>query len=187
MNEMKKWLGIVAIIGAFSTPMASAQLQPDKYRVYVRNWCDGECIVVHGGMNDGIATAVQKAIDENPHIKKIGLRSRGGWTNSGWWLYKTIKKNEMDTYAKVCLSACTIAFIAGKNRILKRRKGLGFHKVNVDGDVTSNSISNEGRWRSIYRKAGVKKWFLKKMFTAPPHDMWYPTRQELLDAGVITQ
>ena len=33
----------------------------------------------------------------------------------------------------------------------------------------------------------VNEWFLKKMFTAPPHDMWYPTRQELLDAGVITQ
>ena len=131
---------------------------------------------------------VERMIEANPHIKRIWLQSGGGWVNQGWWLYKLIRDNEMDTFARDCWSACTLAFIGGKNRTLDfYGTGLGFHKVSRDGDITANSISAQGKWHRAYKNAGVKKWFLKKMFDASPYNMWHPTRNELIDAGVVTQ
>ena len=186
-NAMEKLRRVTwSVVAAFGILTAQAA---HGYEVSIVDLCDGPCIAVRGEMATGVAGAVQKAINENPQIKKIWLWSNGGWVDSGWWLYKTIKKNRMDTYTKRCWSACTMAFIAGKNRILIRgsgERGLGFHKVSVDGSVTANSLSGEGKVRNLYRKTGVKNWFIKKAFEASPHQMWYPTPRELLDAGFIT-
>ena len=185
---MKKPLLIIFVAGLLSAPAAHARYEPDKFKIYVKDWCDGPCIVVQGGINKGIAKAMKKTMKKHPDIKKVWLWSTGGWTASGFWLYRTIKKNGMDTYAKVCESACLTAFMGGKNRVLVTgADGLGFHQVTGDFGIDQYTLREQGKTRHLFKKAGVKKWFIKKKFQAKPSGMWYPSPDELLDAGVITR
>jgi len=161
--------------------------EPNTYKVYVRNWCYEPCIVIEGGMNRGVAAAFERVADQNPHIDKVWLWSGGGWTKSGFHLYRAIKKRGMDTVAKSCQSACVTAFMGGQHRVLVHgSRGLGFHQVNSDFGIDHYTRRTQHRTRYLFKKRGVKKWFLKKMYQAKPRGMWYPTHDELLDAGVIT-
>ncbi|MDD9858722.1 MAG: hypothetical protein OXU96_11880 [Gammaproteobacteria bacterium] len=54
--------------------------EPNTCKVYIRDWCDGPCIVIEGGMNRGIAKAFETAADRHRRIKKVWLWSNGGRT-----------------------------------------------------------------------------------------------------------
>ena len=175
-------LGMLAVM-----PAPAERFEPSTYKIYVRDWCHGPCIVIEGGMNRGIAAAFEKVADQNPHIDKVWLWSGGGWVKSGFHLYRAIKKRGMDTVAKSCQSACMTAFMGGERRVLVPGSwGLGFHQVNTDFGVDHYTRRSQNRTRYMFKKRGVEKWFLKKMYQARPQGMWYPSGDELLDAGVIT-
>ncbi len=184
---MKKIILLILAASLLGAPITHARYEPKKFKVYVRNWCDGQCIVIEGGMNNGVAKALKQAIKKNPHIKKVWLWSSGGWTESGFWLYRTIKKNGMSTYAKVCESACVTAFMGGKQRVLFAPTGLGFHQVTSDSGTDHTTRRMQNRTQHLFKKAGVKKSFIKKMYQAKSRGMWYSTYRELLEAGVITR
>jgi hypothetical protein len=40
--------------------------------------------------------------------------------------------------------------------------------------------------REYYRSAGLSDWFVDRVIATQPKDLWYPTRRELEDAGVLT-
>jgi len=183
---MKKIL-LLAVAVLACAPAFAERYEPGAFKVYVRDWCYGPCIVIEGGMNRGVAAAFNRVADANPHIDKVWLWSGGGWTRSGFHLYRAIKKRGMDTVAKSCQSACMTAFMGGESRVLvPGSRGLGFHQVNSDFGVDHYTRRTQNRTRHMFKKRGVEKWFIKKMYQARPQAMWYPPHEELLAAGVIT-
>ena len=80
------------------------------------------------------------------------------------------------------------AFMAGEKRVLVTGAvGLGFHQVNSDFGVDHYTRRTQHRTGYMFKKRGVKKWFLKKMYQSRPNVMWYPTRDESLDTGVTAR
>ena len=83
------------------------------------------------------------------------------------------------------MSTCTYIFLAGAKRELAEDAELGFHQASVLGVVTSDRRIIQDMVE-YYRSAGLRESFIDRIVTTTPDDMWYPTRRELEDAGVIT-
>lgn len=147
---------------------------------------DGTELELAGGMPFGTTDAVKRFLDAAPAIQVIHLNSQGGRMKEAYALYKTIKERKLITFtSSVCASACSIAFLAGRERLLGEGGRLGFHSVRI-GDV-SGEIAKElnDDVRQTMANHNVPSAFIDRALSTSPKDMWYPTNDELLTAHVI--
>ena len=64
-----------------------------------------------------------------PGVRVVHLDSPGGRVGEGKKLHALIRAHKLDTYVETsCQSACTLAFTAGRERILLKGATLGFHR-----------------------------------------------------------
>jgi hypothetical protein len=154
----------------------------------IRVSADGNAIAVAGGMNDGAAAALTAALDRAPGVKTVIFDSAGGWIREGRLVADVISQRGMATHVDVqCNSACTLAFLAGKERTLGPRGRLGFHQVRTLGRLADQQTLDLEETQVIYRNAGLPSNFVDRVMATPPEDIWYPTVTELLAAHAITR
>ena len=80
---------------------------------------DQQHLIIRGDLDIGITTAVRSTIEAHPQIRSVVLQSRGGHIYEGRGLAKLFTEHEFDTYVyEECSSACTTAFIGGKQRYI---------------------------------------------------------------------
>lgn len=147
---------------------------------------DGTELELAGGMPFGTAEAVRKFLDAAPAVQIIHLNSQGGRMNEAYQLYKMIKERSLSTYTSAdCVSACSLAFLAGRERYLSESGRLGFHSTSI-GEL-SGEIAKElnDDVRQTLNVHGVPKSFIDRALSTSPKDMWYPSKDELLKAKVI--
>jgi hypothetical protein len=157
-----------------------------QFRIRVSH--DGESIKVTGGMNDGAAEALTVALDRAPGVKTVIFDSGGGWIREGRLVAAVISGRELGTHVDGhCSSACTLAFLAGKERTLGPAGRLGFHQVRSIGRSELWRFLDIDETKSIYQNAGLPSDFVEKVMATPPAKMWYPTVAELRAAHVITR
>ena len=110
-----------------------------------------------------------------------------------------------------CASACARIFLGGKSRILAPGGTLGFHRPWIDKEsekhfYEANRIKE--KWEEefdyvpwIYdialqdmlegikfmRSRDVDIEFILKIYSTSSYDLWEPSREELLEAGVLTE
>ena len=73
--------------------------------------------------------------------------------------------------------------------MLKRDARLGFHSYRVEASYSvpiADPGAEQEKDRVLFAKRNVEDWFLQKMYDRDASDMWFPAREELLSAGVIT-
>ena len=173
-----------ALVEQFSTSLGK-QAGP-QYRI--RPGLDGESIKITGGMNDGAADALAAALDRAPGVKTVILDSAGGWVREGRLVAAVISQRGLGTHVDgKCSSACTLAFLAGKQRTLGPHGRLGFHQVRSIGRSDLGRLLDIGRTRSMYQSAGLPTDFVERVAATPSEKMWYPTVPELRAARVITR
>lgn len=147
---------------------------------------DGTELELAGGMPFGTTDAVKKFLDAAPAIQVIHLNSQGGRMNEAYQLYKTIKERNLITYTSAdCVSACSVAFLAGRERFLGESGRLGFHSVSIgelSGEVTKE-LNNDVR--QTLKAHGASSSFIDHALSTSPKDMWYPSKEELLKENVI--
>jgi hypothetical protein len=157
-----------------------------RYRIRLSD--DSEAINITGGMNDGAADALAATLDRAPGVKTVIFDSPGGWRREGRLLAAVISQRGLSTHVDGrCSSACTLAFLAGKERTLGPQGRLGFHQVRSVGRSDLGRYLDIGRTRSMYESAGLPTDFVEKVVATPPEKMWYPTVAELRAAHVITR
>ncbi|MGJ4748744.1 hypothetical protein ACQV5M_20455, partial [Leptospira sp. SA-E8] len=114
-------LGVLRTFGDIATMMpvlkeharvaSGVQLGPDTV---LEMRTDGRSILLSGGINDGSADQLDKALQVAPSVATVVLSSNGGWIREGAMLADVIRKRGLNTYVEgTCESACTIAFLAG--------------------------------------------------------------------------
>jgi hypothetical protein len=133
----------------------------------------------------GVLGEVSRALAANPGIQTVVLNSPGGHVGVGTRLHDQIKSRGLDTYVeKLCASACTVAFLGGTHRTVRKGAKLGFHAV---GGESANSIgAGTEKVRSLYQAAGIPESFIERVFATPPDSAWYPNSKELIGAHVVT-
>lgn len=161
--------------------------QSNEYSITLEK--DNTIIYLTGNLGYGVSKKINILLKQHHTIKSIVLDTPGGKILEGRNLARLIKQYNLDTYSlRGCGSAGTIAFVAGKKRYLAIGANLGFHqyKSGIQGIGLSNQIENEQSTDLIFfKQQGIQPSFLIKIFQAEPNEIWYPTIDEMLEAGVI--
>ncbi len=146
---------------------------------------DEQTLLINGYMAWGLLNQVNAALAENPQINTVVMNSPGGHIQVGTRLYDLFRRHGVDTVADgLCGSACTIAFIGGKERILNKGAKLGFHSTGGSGQ----NLIEAGNQKliAIFREFGAGEDFIQQLISTPPEDVWYPDRKQLLASRIMT-
>jgi hypothetical protein len=144
----------------------------------------GAELEVSGPITWGLTQQLDAALARAPNAHVVHLDSFGGRVGVALGIADIIAAHHLDTYVEhVCASACTVAFLAGQQRWIGERGRLGFHSGTVAGSV--NRVAEAG-FRKRYERYGLPADFLDHIFRTPPTELWFPSRDELTDAHIIT-
>jgi len=161
----------------------------DPYTLTVTE--DGTRILVDGDFRIGIAKELSALLDQHPGVKAVVFSSNGGRVTEGRGLARVIGEHGLNTYVfDSCTSACTTAFIGGVKRILGEGGKLGFHQFRLDSAYNNPYIDPVAEQKidlAFYLRQKIDSQFLEKVFQAAPTDIWFPSPDELLAAGVIDE
>jgi hypothetical protein len=141
-------------------------------------------IEVSGPLTWGLTQQLDAALVRAPDAHVVHLDSLGGRVGVALGIAGIIAAHHLDTYVEhICASACTLAFLAGRQRWIGERGRLGFHSGTVAGTV--NRLAEAG-FRQRYEQYGLPADFLDHVFSTPPSKLWFPARDELTSAHVVT-
>jgi len=173
-------------------PPPAPPLQPDAYRppAYTLTLTDdGKSIHITGDFDPGLADAFEALLGNLPDVTRVVMDSDGGHVNEARRMASIIRTRGLETASMDrCKSACTTPFIAGARRTLGRNAKLGFHRYHVALAMRTpfyNLEAEHEKERAFYRDQGVGEDFVERVFQRPPNEIWFPTHEELLSAGVV--
>ncbi len=155
---------------------------PDVPAFSLRTVREGTELEVTGGFKYGLTLQARALAAASPNLKVVHLSSGGGRIGEALEFVKLLKERHLSTYVGTsCLSACTIAFIAGENRYLKTGGKLGFHRESFAGSEGATVMGK------LLLDAGIERPFVDRVAAQPATGMWYPSLGELQAAHVVTE
>lgn len=160
---------------------------PPDYRL---SFLSGEgTITIDGPFDVGLSRDLKALLASSPTVNAIVLNSDGGRVFEARGVAKQITEKGLDTFVfDHCRSACTIAFVAGKNRSLGRNGRLGFHSYKLDAVMGFvDPLEEQEKDKAFFLRQGLDADFVERAFSAPHETMWHPRGERLLRAGVIHQ
>jgi hypothetical protein len=143
----------------------------------VRVGSDGTVLEVSGSFSWALPQNVQAILATAPQIRVVHLESPGGHVLPAVQLATIIQQHGLDTYVgRLCASACTVAFLGGRQRWLGLDARLGFHQAYAPGLPAewANAVL-----QSAYETFAVPAPFVAHVLRTPHTDIWYPTQDEL--------
>lgn len=145
-------------------------------------------LLLTGELRQGTAEAFALAMNRSPSVTAVTLDSKGGLLEEAEILAKSISQHGLDTNVKrECSSACTFVFLAGKHRCVAEGARIGFHAASYVRDLSRKTFQGVADYqRNLYVKAGVSGPFVSAIMETPNSRVWYPSRQDLFEAGVTT-
>lgn len=144
-------------------------------------------IELTGGFKFGMARDFTDRLARMPNLRVVHLNSDGGRVGEARKVFDMIREHGLVTYVSArCLSACTLAFVGGKERWLGPGAALGFHGPSFVGLRATALNGAKRNWREQYLKAGLDPAFVDRGLAVPSTEIWTPTPKELADAHVIT-
>jgi hypothetical protein len=145
---------------------------------------NNQTLSLSGEYQFGTASAFANALDSYPDTRRVALSGPGGRLREGLAIAHVIESRGLDTRVRSdCVSACTLAFIAGRERTMRTGAALGFHAVSSPIGFLDEYDNEYSRYLT---SRGVDIDFIRRAAETPNDGMWYPTNDRLLEAGVIT-
>jgi hypothetical protein len=174
--------GQVGIVQVDAAWRMAYEGDPEVPAFSMRVMRDGTELEITGGFKFGLTHEARALAGSSPDLKVVHLSSAGGRIGEALELVKLIQERRLSTYVgTACLSACTIAFIAGQNRYLKTGGKLGFHRESFAGAESSDLM------RKLLLDAGIDRPFVDRVAAQPATGMWYPSPGELQASHVVTE
>jgi hypothetical protein len=169
-------------------PSTAVAFQNGIHLVPGKPWnvvADGNILRISGEFTLGVGQAAEHVINSDPNIRIVVLESLGGDIAEGMRIAAAITSHNLSTGVQdECSSACTDAFVAGRERIILPHTLLGFHTCHP---MVWNSLCNNAEYESYLVKKGIDRQFAREVLAVPPEKIWYPTEKELIEAHVITR
>ena len=165
----------------------AAGKQPGK-DFAVRLSADGRVLSFTGGVNEGAAAAIDKAIAAAPQVGTLLLDSPGGWIREGILMADVVKRYGLNTRVEHdCYSSCTIVLLAGQNRSAGDQAQIGFHRGRAIGESGGRRRPVPAEEADIYLKAGLREAFVRRIVSTPNDSIFIPSHRELLHEDVLTR
>jgi hypothetical protein len=147
---------------------------------------DGKSLALQGTIGTGSFEYVQQILNAASGVRTLVLDSQGGRLREAEQLAELVRERGMDTYVEgQCASACTYIFLAGKDRAATPNAMIGFHRPSFAG--ADDYDSGLSKMLTYYRAAGISERFLDRIRKTKSEEMWNPSRDELIDNGVLTR
>lgn len=145
-------------------------------------------ILLSGPIDFVMFDAVEGAIERHPEVKTLQLSSDGGRVYAARAIARLVRENGLSVHVvDICASACTLIFIASPSRSLGVNSKLGFHGyANLSHVQMLDIATEEAKDRVRFIAAGITPSFVDAVFQTSPQDIWFPSRDALLEAGLIT-
>ena len=148
---------------------------------------NGTEVEISGGFKYGLNEDFLRILNAAPSVRVVHLNSLGGRIGEAVKVNETIKSQNLETYtSSFCYSACTLAFIAGRDRWLNQNAKLGFHAPSFPGMSREELMGDTEDQRRLMLAAGIPTSFISRALSTDSSSMWYPSIEELLKANVIT-
>lgn len=189
-------LGFIALTGNLSTTilpqvkeLALIAIGNDPLgEIVIKVSANGQSVIAIGTLREGSAAKVQKILDAAPGATTLVLNSNGGRLFEAQQLARAVRNRNLDTYVEhQCVSACTYIFLAGRDRVATPNAKIGFHQPSFPGLDADTQRFMMQDMINVYRATGLPDEFIQRIGRTSPEDMWYPTREELIDSNVITR
>lgn len=147
----------------------------------------GNEVEFHGGLRAGSAKELERILNAVPQAKVLHVNSIGGRIREAESMARLVRDRGLITYtSEECLSAATLVFIAGRERVVEAKAKLGFHGPSFPGLTDEQRQAANESNREMMRTAGISDEFIKRVLATPSSDMWYPSLEEMLRARVVT-
>lgn len=155
---------------------------------------------------------LKRVLARHAEIKELQLNSSGGSVFAGIEMAGVVMDYDLDTHvAGDCVSACVDIFLAGNHRSMARGSRIGFHHRSWGPHAVQSYYRDQrkqmdwatpfefGSWiygdtqSEIYEhlaymvSRGVDPAFAIETLQAVASEEWYPSRAELVAAGVLRQ
>ncbi|MDB5592667.1 hypothetical protein [Enterovirga sp.] len=145
-------------------------------------------IRLRGEIGEGTAHHLRQLLRAHPEVRLLSLSSDGGLVDEAEQMGDTVAALGLSTYVPDgCLSACTLVFVRGRERLVASSGRLGFHAPWEWDETGSQPVEvSAEQERQAYVAAGIAPDFAAEAVRVPSSDMWYPERERLIAAGVAT-
>jgi hypothetical protein len=166
-----------------AVPAGATGLPPYVVRVLRQ----GTEIELSGTILYGIAENLHRALNANPAVKVLHLNSPGGEMSEARSMVAMVRQRGLTTVADTfCMSACTLVFLAGRERYLAPGAKLGFHRpMALDMSPDETNAIEQGN-RDFMLSLGIPAAFVDRVYSTPSSSIWIPSAAELKTANVIT-
>lgn len=149
---------------------------------------DSKTIIISGRIQPGAAARFKIILDAISTVQSVSLISPGGRLEEAAKIYEAIKDRRLDTYVdQICMSACTMIFLGGRERSATPQAKIGFHQPYLVAGESRTNATLVAAMRRFYDEASVRPSFTDKAMSTPSSGMWYPQFDELLTANVVTK
>jgi hypothetical protein len=157
-----------------------------KYKFRVLR--DGQEMEFTGGITFGAAKEFDRFVEALGGLKLVHLNSPGGRISEAQKMGEIIRRHGLSTYvSEDCLSACTIIFLNGRDRLINAKSRVGFHQPYFPGMTEESKREAVALEQRRLEQLGVSLMFSRKANTYTPEEMWVPDASELLSEHVATR
>lgn len=147
----------------------------------------GRDVRLSGELTEGAAERLGRLLDAHGEVERIHLTSEGGLVDEGAAIGALIAQHGLVTYVPdYCVSACTLAFVRGRARLVLAEARLGFHAPYETGPFGVEIAADSAPERAAYLAAGLKPDFVDAALKVRPDDLMIPDAATLVKAGVAT-
>lgn len=147
---------------------------------------DGIELRLDGDLVDGTARRIRTMLRTHAGIRVLTLRSDGGLVDEAEQIGDIVSAYGLATFAPdTCVSACTLVYVRGRERLAAPDAQLGFHAPWVAGTRDREVQVSSAEERQAYVAAGIAPDFVDRALSTPSSDVWFPDREHLLRARVV--
>ena len=147
----------------------------------------GGDVRLSGELDEGAADRLRALLDAHPEVARIHLTSEGGLVEEGQAIGDLVAERGLVTYVPdYCVSACTLAFVRGRERLIVAQARLGFHAPYEPGLFGRDFQADSAPERALYLRAGLAPDFVDAALATASSDIWIPDPERMRAAGVIT-
>jgi ATP-dependent protease ClpP protease subunit len=149
---------------------------------------DGSEALFAGEIGFGATSEIEALLDAHPEVTLLHLSSHGGRVMEARRLHDAIRRRGLTTFsATLCASACTIAFMGGKERVVTAEARIGFHQSMIVGGAPVEQAMMKSSDVRLLLDDGVERAFVERAYATPNSEVWYPDAEEMLRAHFVTR
>lgn len=152
---------------------------------------DRKELVFRGVVAQGAADGIAALLNDSQRTDTLVLNSPGGNVYEAREMAREVMDRGLNTHvANECNASCLLVFMAGQTRTLGQGADLGFHRYGIDFEQVLpnvNPLREMRKDQQFYLERGVSLDFLDEVFDLGRKAIWYPQREELYAAGILSQ